>query len=196
VGIFSFYPTKNMTTGEGGIITTNNDEVARKARLLRDHGQTSKYVHEILGWNLRMTNITAALGRVQLRRLDYLNSKREKNAERLTMGLKNVKGITTPYVDPRVKHVWNQYVIRIEDNFPLTRDELIKYLRDKGVETAVHYPMPVHHQPIYRKLGYREDACPNAIEASRRVLSLPVHPLLTDEDIDYIVKVIRRVETQ
>ena len=191
VGVFSFYPTKNMTTGEGGMITTNDDEVARKARLLRDHGQTSKYVHEILGWNLRMTNIAAALGRVQLRRLEELNRIRERNAEKLTRGLQGVKGVTTPYVDPRVRHVWHQYVIRVEPDFPLSRDELAEYLRSKGIGTAVHYPIPVHHQPLYRKLGYPQDDCPNAVEASRRVLSLPVHPLLSDGDLDYIIESIR-----
>lgn len=196
IGVFSFYPTKNMTTGEGGMITTNDDEVARKARLLRDHGQTSKYVHEILGWNLRMTNMAAALGRVQLRRLEELNRIRERNAEKLTKGLQGVRGITTPYVDPRVRHVWHQYVIRVEPSFPLSRDELAEYLRSKGIGTAVHYPIPVHHQPLYRKLGYPQDDCPNAVEASRRVLSLPVHPLLSDEDLDYIIESVREAGRQ
>lgn len=193
VAIFSFYPTKNMTTGEGGMITTNNEEIARKARLLRDHGQTSKYVHEILGWNLRMTNIAASLGRVQLSKLDRLNSIRQKNAKLLTQGLISINGITTPYVDPRVKHVWHQYVIRVEDNYPLTRGQLMEYLREKGIDTAVHYPIPIHHQPLYRKLGYPQDICPNAIEASKKVLSLPVHPSLSESDLDYIVECIRVV---
>ena len=196
VGIFSFYPTKNMTTGEGGMITTNNDQVARKARLLRDHGQTRKYFHEILGWNLRMTNIAAALGRVQLRRLDKLNRIREENAEKLTKGLQVVRGITPPYVDPRVKHVWHQYVIRVEPGFPLSRDELAEFLRSKGIGTAVHYPIPVHRQPLYRKLGYPQDDCPNAIEASRRVLSLPVHPHLSDDDIKYIIDAVKEASRQ
>lgn len=192
-GIFSFYPTKNMTTGEGGIITTNNDDIARKARLLRDHGQTRKYEHEILGWNLRMTNIAAAIGRVQLRKLELFNNIRSKNAGKLTNGLKNIKGISTPYVDPRVKHVWHQYVIRVEDEYPLGRDELKKHLEAKGIGTAIHYPKPIHQQPLYKHLGYPPDICPNAIEASRRVLSLPVHPLLTSKDIDYIIESIKEV---
>lgn len=193
VGVTSFYATKNMTTGEGGMITTNDDEVARKARLFRDHGQVRKYVHEVLGWNLRMTNIVAALGRIQLRRLDELNKIRARNAEKLTRGLQGVKGITLPYVDPRVKHVWHQYVIRVEQDFPLSRDELAEYFREKSIETAVHYPIPINHQPLYKRLGYTQDECPNAIEASKRVLSLPVHPLLSDEDIEYIVNAIREV---
>ncbi len=191
IAIFSFYPTKNMTTGEGGMITTNNEEYARKARLLRDHGQTRKYLHEILGWNLRMTNIAAALGRVQLRRLDKLNRIRGENARMLTSGLEKIEGIETPYVDPRVKHVWHQYVIRVKREYPLTRDELREYLEKKGVGTAIHYPLPIHHQPLYRRLGYPPDICPNAIEASREVLSIPVHPSLSREDIEYIIDCIR-----
>lgn len=193
VGIFSFYPTKNITTGEGGIITTNDDEVSRKSRLIRDHGQARKYVHEELGYNYRMTNIAAAIGRVQLKKLDLLNEKRIKNATYLTKNLANVRGIVTPYVDPRVKHVYHQYVIRVENDFPLNRDELAARLEEKGVDVAVHYPLPVHQQPFYKRLGYPQHICPNAIIASRKVLSLPVHPLLTTEDLDYVVSTIKEL---
>jgi len=193
VGIFSFYPTKNITTGEGGIITTNDDEVSRKSRLIRDHGQARKYVHEELGYNYRMTNIAAAIGRVQLKKLDLLNEKRIKNATYLTKNLANVRGIVTPYVDPRVKHVYHQYVIRVENDFPLNRDELATRLEEKGVDVAVHYPLPVHQQPFYKRLGYPQHICPNAIIASRKVLSLPVHPLLTTEDLDYVVSTIKEL---
>ena len=190
IAIFSFYSTKNMTTGEGGMITTNSSEFAEKAKLLRNHGQSEKYLHVELGWNLRMTNIAAALGRVQLRKLDKFNEIRRRNAELLTKGLSSIKGITPPYVDPRAKHVFHQYVIRVEDEFPLTRDELRAYLREKGIDTAIHYPRPIFQQPLYRKLGYPQDICPNSIDASRHVLSLPVHPLVSEDDIEYIVRVI------
>lgn len=193
VSTFSFYATKNMTTGEGGMILTNDDDIARKVRILRDHGQVIKYVHEELGFNYRMTNIQAAIGRVQLKKLDTMNEKRVENAYYLTKHLSSIKGIIPPYVDDRVKHVFHQYVIRVSDDFPLSRDQLAEELRQRGVETAVHYPVPIHHQPLYRKLGYSEDACPNAIEASRRVLSLPVHPLLTKEELEYIIATIRDV---
>ncbi len=189
--IFSFYATKNMTTGEGGMITTNNDEIARKARLLRNHGQVEKYVHEILGWNLRMTNIMAAIGRVQLRRLDELNSVRNTNAEYLSKELGKINGIETPYVAPDVKHVWHQYVIRVRGDTGVSRDDLKKYLAEKGIGTAIHYPIPIHQQPLYRQLGYPQDICPNAIKASREVLSLPVHPLLSRDDLEYIVERIK-----
>ena len=191
VAAFSFYATKNMTTGEGGMITTNDKKIAEKVRLLRNHGQAAKYLHVELGYNLRMTNIAAAIGRAQLRKLDKMNEARRRNARMLTELLSRVEGITPPYEDPRVKHVYHQYVIRVEEEFPLTRSQLADYLAARGVQTAVHYPRPIHHQPLYKRLGYPQDTCPNAIEASKRVLSLPVHPLLTQADIEYIAKVIR-----
>jgi perosamine synthetase len=193
VSIFSFYATKNMTTGEGGMILTDSDEVAERARLMRDHGQTSKYLHEELGYNYRLTDIQAALGRAQLRRLDALNEKRIFNAAHLTGGLSNIGGVETPYVDPRVKHVYHQYVVKVKDDLPITRDQLARELEARGIGTAIHYPLPVHHQPLYRRLGYPQDICPNAIEASKRVLSLPVHPLLNKEDLDYIIRSVREM---
>ncbi len=196
VGVFSFYPTKNMTTGEGGMLVTDNDEYARRARIIRDHGQTSKYVHEEIGYNYRMTNMAAAIGRVQLKRLEELNLKRMRNAEFLTKNLNNIKSLTTPYIDPRVKHVFNQYVVRLEDNSPVSRDQFSRKLNEKGVETAVHYPTPIHHQPLYKRLGYPQDICPNSIEASRKVLSLPVHPQLTIEDLEYIVQSVKEILSQ
>ncbi len=188
--IFSFYATKNMTTGEGGMIVTNDRRIAERVKLLRNHGQTEKYLHIELGWNLRMTSIQAALGRVQLRKLDRLNEIRRRNAHMLTQKLSKIKGITPPYEDPRVKHVYHQYVIRVEDDFPITRDELRKMLAEKGIGTDVHYPRPIFQQPLYQRLGYPQNICPNAIEASKRVLSLPVHPYVTPEDIEYIARCI------
>ncbi len=184
--IFSFYATKNMTTGEGGMVVTNDGGVAERVKLLRDHGQAEKYLHVELGYNLRMTSIQAAIGRVQLRKLDRFNEARRRNAKELSERLSKVPGVEVPYEDPRVKHVYHQYVIRVNDEYPLTRDELREYLRDKGIGTAVHYPLPIFQQPLYKRLGYPQDICPNAIEASRRVLSLPVHPALTPEDLRYI----------
>ncbi len=188
--IFSFYATKNMTTGEGGIVVTNNRKIAEKIKLLRNHGQRQKYLHEELGWNFRMTSIQAAIGRVQLKKLDRFNEIRRRNAMFLTERLSRVKGIVPPYEDPRVKHVYHQYVIRIEDEFPLSRDELKKFLAEKGIETDIHYPRPIFQQPLYQKLGYPQNICPNAIEASRKVLSLPVHPALSIDDLEYIVQCI------
>lgn len=193
VAVFSFYTTKNIITGEGGMVVTNSDEVAWKARLLRDHGQAEKYHHVELGYNLRMMNIQAAIGRVQLKKLNLWNEIRSRNASLLTSGISRVKGLTPPYVDGRVKHVWHQYVVRVEDDFKLRRDELTEYLRVKGIETSIHYPIPIHWQPLYQRLGYPRDICPNAVDACRRVLSLPVHPALTRQQIEYIVNVLEDV---
>ena len=195
IAAFSFYPTKNMTTGEGGMVVTNNDELAKRADLIRNHGQAEKYLHVELGYNLRMTNIAAAIGRVQLKKLDAWNEKRIENAKLLSEGISKIDDLTPPYVDPRVKHVFHQYVIRVEEEFPLSRDELRAKLREKSVGTAVHYPMPVHWQPLYQKLGYPKDICPNAIEASKRVLSLPVHPAVSEEDIAYIISTLKELSS-
>ncbi|USH00457.1 DegT/DnrJ/EryC1/StrS family aminotransferase [Thermococcus argininiproducens] len=195
IAAFSFYPTKNMTTGEGGMVVTNDDELARRVDLIRNHGQIKKYLHEELGYNLRMTNIAAAIGRGQLKKLDEWNSRRIENAKLLTEGIEKIKGLIPPYVDSRVKHVFHQYVIRVEEEFPLSRDELAQELREKDIGTGIHYPMPVHHQPLYQKLGYPRDICPNAIEASKRVLSLPVHSAVSREDIEYIIQTLEELSS-
>lgn len=187
---FSFYATKNMTTGEGGIITTNIEQIAERIRLLRNHGQERKYYHVTLGGNYRLTSIQAAIGLVQLSKLNELNDIREANAKYLTSKLSRVHDILTPKVKPGYKHVWHQYVIWVKDSFPLTRDELKEKLWEYGIETAVHYPLPIHLQPLYRSLGYPSNLCPNSMEASKHVLSLPVHPLLSRDDLEYIAKTI------
>ena len=194
IAAFSFYPTKNMTTGEGGMVVTNDGELAKKVDLIRNHGQAEKYLHVELGYNLRMTNIAAAIGRAQLKKLDGWNKKRIENAKLLSEGISKIDGLTPPYVDERVKHVFHQYVIKVEEEFPLNRDELMAKLREKGIGSAVHYPSPVHQQPFYQKLGYPKDICPNAIEASKKVLSLPVHPAVSEEDIAYIINTLRELE--
>ncbi|NJF25182.1 DegT/DnrJ/EryC1/StrS aminotransferase family protein [Thermococcus sp. Bubb.Bath] len=193
IAAFSFYPTKNMTTGEGGMVVTNSDELAERARLIRSHGQVQRYYHVELGYNLRMTNIAGALGRVQLRKLKEWNERRRENAEKLTEGISKIDGLIPPYVDPRVKHVYHQYTIRVTDEFPLNRDELVEKLREKGIGTGIYYPLPLHHQPLFQKLGYEENCCPNSVEASEEVVSLPVHPAVSDEDIDYIVRTLREI---
>lgn len=187
-GCFSFYPTKNMTTGEGGMITTNDDVVAERLRLIRNHGDTGKYNHVLVGYNYRMTNIQGAIGQVQLGKLEEFIGRRLENAKYLSSHLK-AKGITPPYVAKDIRHVYNQYVVRVEDDFPCTREDLMAYLQSKGVGSAIHYPKPVYDQPIYRDLGLK-GSCPVAEDVSRRVLSLPVHPSLKKEDLEYIAQVI------
>jgi len=196
IGCFSFYATKNMTTGEGGMITTNDNELARRSRLLRDHGQTRKYHHVMLGYNYRMTEMCAAVGLVQLGKLDGFNERRRENAELLTKGISKISGLTPPYVKHDVKHVFYQYVVRVEDGYPTERNNLAEQLNRKGVEVDVHYPIPIYKQPFYKKLGYRQKICPVAEKACEQVLSLPVHPLVTKEDIKYMVDILGVLHSQ
>jgi perosamine synthetase len=196
MGCFSFYATKNMTVGEGGMITMNDKELARKTRLLRSHGQTKKYHHDTLGYNYRMTEFCAAVGSVQLQKLDEFNAKRRDNAQLLTNGIRKFTGLTVPYVEKDAKHIFHQYVVRVEEEYPRGRDELAGLLTENGVGVAVHYPIPMYKQPLYLKLGYESTKCPNAEEACRRVLSLPVHPLVDREDIEYILDVLKDVSYQ
>ncbi len=194
IGCFSFYPTKNMTTGEGGAITTNDDKIANEIRLLRDHGQKGKYEHVILGYNYRMTEMAAAIGLVQLAKLDKLNDIRIRNAALLTKYIQGVSGLMPPYVNRDGKHVFCQCVIKVEKSYPMKRDALADYLKKKGIETAVHYPKPINKQPLYLDLGYGKKIFQNAEEASERVLSLPVHPLVTREDIEYIADTLKEIK--
>ncbi|WP_406657754.1 DegT/DnrJ/EryC1/StrS family aminotransferase [Methanolobus sp. ZRKC2] len=180
-GAFSFYPTKNMTTSEGGMITTNDDEVAKKAKMVRDHGSRQRYLHEMLGYNLRMTDICAAIGLVQLEKLESYTSKRQHNAQLLTNGLQNIEGVICPTVRQGYGHVFHQYTIRIQN-----RDELASFLKEKGIGTGIHYPIPIHMQPYYQELGYT-DKLPVAEELSEEVLSLPVHPQVLGEEINFII---------
>lgn len=191
VSCFSFYATKNMTTGEGGMVLTNGREIERRLRLIINHGQDKKYLHTVLGYNYRMTNIQAAIGIAQLRKLEDFNEKRIRNAEYLNRHLK--VALETPYKKKDVKHVYHQYVVKIKEDFPMKRNEFINYLSEKGIGIAIHYPLPIHKQLLYRKLGYPEDLCPVSTELSKVVLSLPVHPALTDEDLRYICETINDV---
>lgn len=183
-GCFSFYPTKNITTGEGGMITTNDAEVAEKARLLRDHGSPVRYQHETLGYNLRMNDMQAAIGLTQLPKLAEWNRKRQENAAFLTRELTKVDGVVPPPVRENAEHVFHQYTIRVPN-----RDEAVEKLREQGVGVGVHYPTPIHHQPYYQKLGY-QDSLPVSETAGREVLSLPVHPSLSQADLETIVEVV------
>ena len=192
-GCFSFYPTKNMTTGEGGMITTDDDALAARLRLLRSHGDSGKYNHITIGYNYRMMNLQGALGLVQLRRLEEFTAKRISNARFLDDNIR-VKGISTPFRMDSVRHVYHQYVVRVEDDFPASRQRLMEYLQDRGVGSAIHYPRAVYQQPVYRDMGYTDVSCPVAEDVSRRVMSLPVHPSLTADDLQYIAETMNSFE--
>ena len=192
-GCFSFYPTKNMTTGEGGMITTDDDALAARLRLLRSHGDSGKYNHITLGYNYRMMNLQGALGRVQLRRLEEFTARRIANAGYLNDQIK-ATGISTPFQMDGVRHVYHQYVVRVEDELHASRERLMEYLQAKGVGSAVHYPKAVYQQPFYKDLGYTDVSCPVAEDVSRRVMSLPVHPALSAEELQYISETMNSFE--
>ena len=188
-GCFSFYPTKNMTTSEGGIVTTIHKDVFDRCNLLRAHGMPVRYHHDSLGFNFRLTDIAAAIGLEQLKKLEGFNEARIRNAKLLTKGLSEIEGIVTPRIYPERRHVFHQYTIRLH-GFPLTRDDVIKKLNEAQVGSMVYYPIPVHKQKLYRDLGYR-DAIPVTEQFSAEVLSLPVHPSVTESDVDRIVSAFR-----
>ena len=189
---FSFYPTKNMTTGEGGMIVTSSKDMADLANILINHGQTEKYLHTMLGYNYRLTNVHAAIGLEQLKRLPEFTSNRQRNAKILSENIK-AKGITVPYIAPEANHVYHQYVIKIEDDCPLNRDELMKYLADNGIGSAVHYPIPLHKQPYFAEEN-KDVVLPVAEDCAKRVLSLPVHPAVTEEECRYIADVLNKIQ--
>ena len=184
---FSFYPTKNITTAEGGMVTTPDDEVADKVRLLRQHGAVQRYRHDVLGYNFRLTDLAAAIGRAQLAKLDRFNETRRRNASALTSGLAGLAGVTLPLERQGHRHVYHQYTVLIKGN----RDQFQKRLRELGVDTAVHYPLPVHRQPLYLDLGYGAISMPVAERLAEQVLSLPVHPGLVEGDLERIVSAVR-----
>jgi dTDP-4-amino-4,6-dideoxygalactose transaminase len=186
-GCFSFYPTKNITTGEGGMITTNDEDIAEKAKVMRNHGQKEKYIQDILGYNYRMTDIAAAIGYCQLKKLEQFNQKRIENAKFLTASLTGIQGLILPFVRSDVKHVFHQYTVRINKDFYLSRDDLQAKLAKIGVATQVYYPLPIHKQPLYKKLGYN-DYLPNSEKAAAEVLSLPIYPSLTKEELSYVAE--------
>lgn len=194
IATFSFYATKNITCGEGGIVTTNNKDYADNAKLFRQHGRSKMtgYDYVGLGYNYRMTDINAAILLEQLKKIDFITKKRIENAEYLSKELGGVKGIKVPIVKKDYKHVFNQYTIRVE-NFKLKRDELMKHLNKKGISSMVYYPKPLHLCEHFKKLGYKGGDFPVAEKLSEQVLSLPVHPSLNKQDINKIIEAIREL---
>jgi perosamine synthetase len=180
---YSFYPTKNMTTIEGGMLTTADADLAERCRLLRAHWQTEKYYHPDVGLNYRMTDVEAAIGKEQLDSLQESVAARRENARTLTRGLGDVKGVQTPFVPENVEHSFHQYTVLLVEELTGKRDAIKADVEDAGVGTAVHYPRPIHRQPAFDttvSLPVSESIC-------GRVMSLPVYPSLTGAELDRIV---------
>jgi perosamine synthetase len=184
-GCFSFYPTKNVTSGEGGMITTADPELAERLRLLRAHGSPRRYYHTMLGYNFRLSDLHAAIGLAQLAHLEEWTERRRWNAAAL-MRLLDGQPLAFQRVLPGARHVYHQCTIRIAHG----RDAVAAYLQERGIETATYYPLPIHQQPLYRDLGYR-DALPHTERAAREVLSVPVHPALLDADLKRVARGLR-----
>jgi len=183
---FSFYPTKNLgAMGDAGMVTTSNEAVAQRVRRLRVYGGRQRYVHEELGFNSRLDEIQAAVLRVKLRHLDRWTARRRAIAERYRAGLGDCD-VGLPHEPPGAVHCYHQFAIRVPD-----RDGVQRRMADRGVATAVYYPLPLHLQPMYRELGYREGDFPEAERAAREVLCLPMYPELTDAQVDEVVEAVK-----
>lgn len=188
---YSFYPTKNMTTTEGGMVTTNNEELYLKGKMLRSHGQAEKYYHTSLGLNYRLTDVAAAIGLKQLKKLDENIVKRRKNASFLSEEIAKINGIQVPITRNDVEHSFHQYSILLDlAEFRCSRDEFVKAIKMENVGCAVHYPIPLTKQPAFKEMA---TGCPVAEDAAERILSLPVHPHLSQDDLHCIVKATRKI---
>ncbi len=181
VGTFSFYPTKNIQAIEGGMITTGDAALARRLRLLRNHGMPERYQHEIVGTNARMNDVSAAIGRSQLRRLPEITARRRAHAARLGAALAGLPGLTVPTTAPGAQHAWHQYTVRISPALG-GRDQLAAALGQAGIGTAVHYPVPLHRTAAFEAAVF----LPHTDTAAAQVLSLPIHPALITTEIDRI----------
>lgn len=187
-GAFSFYPTKNMTTGEGGMITTRDAAYAERVRLLREHGMKVRYHHDIVGYNFRMTDIAAAIGLAQLPKLDAYNARRRVIAARYDAEL---AGVITPFVRPGVTHVYHQYTIRVRE-----RDAFVERLKERGVGSAIYYPIPVHRQKPFIAMGYGEQSFPVTDRLTEQVVSIPVHPALSDEEVSTVIEAVNQTAAE
>ncbi len=187
-GCFSFYPGKNLGAyGEAGAVVTESEDTANRIRMIRDHGQTQKYYHDMEGYNGRLDAIQAGVLRIKLRRLEAWNRSRRQNAGHYSELLSRIKGVTVPAEADGCRHVYHLYVILVDD-----RDALQKYLGEKGVGTGLHYPVPLHLQKAYANQGHKKGDFPVTESVASRVLSLPMFPELANEQVEYVVDCIRQ----
>lgn len=189
IGCFSFYPSKNLGgLGDGGIITTNDEKIYQRLFMLRDYGRVSKYEHAIIGYNLRLDTLQAAVLRVKLKKLDAWNAMRVKAAKVYDRLFNEVGSVVIPYVWPLARHVYHVYAIRTPK-----RDNVFTQLNDKGVGAIIHYPIPLPLQKAYQELGHHVGDFPVAEKISREIISLPMHPYLTEEQIEFVVNTVKEV---
>jgi dTDP-4-amino-4,6-dideoxygalactose transaminase len=194
LGCFSMYATKNVTTAEGGVVTTDDDTLADRLRIMRDQGMRARYQYEMAGHNYRMTDVHAAIGLPQLEKLAELVQRRQDNAEALSKGLAEVPGLRLPSALPGRSHVWHQYTVLVTEAAGVERDELAAKLSEKGVGNGIYYPRVVFDYDCYRdhpQVIISE--VPTAEAAARQVLSLPVHPALSTVDVEMVINAVREV---
>lgn len=186
-GCFSFYPTKNMTTGEGGMIVTDKKHIYENAKMLTNHGMKVRYYHDIIGYNYRMTNIAAAIGLRQLEKLDEFNKKRTENAFVLDENINN-ELLEKPFVDKNTKHTYNQYTLKIRQ---AKRDQFVDYLKKNDIGTGVYYSLTIPEQKCYSEYSFQRKFN-IADKVKKEVASIPVHPLVTDDKLELIVYTINK----
>ena len=184
---FSFFPSKNLGAwGDGGMMVTSDDTLAERLRKLRLHGGAKQYHHDEVGTNSRLDSLQAAVLLAKLPHLASWSARRRDHASSYDKGLSDIPGVRVPAVDPANEHIYHQYTVRVE-----RRDELQAHLKAKGIGSAVYYPVPLHLQNCFAHLGYKAGRLPQAERACREVLSLPVFPELTQQQLDYVVETIR-----
>jgi len=190
-----FYPGKNLGAyGEAGAVTTNDDELAQKFRMIRDHGSVKKYTHVLLGHNYRMESIQGAVLKVKLKYLEKWTEERRRVASRYRELLSDLEEIKLPVEMPYAKHVYHLFVIQVNskpDKRQEVRDKLQRFLNENGIGTGLHYPVPLHLQPCFKELGYKRGDFPVSEQLAESGLSLPIYPELTDEQIEYVAEKIR-----
>jgi dTDP-4-amino-4,6-dideoxygalactose transaminase len=194
-GCFSFYATKNMTTGEGGMLTTDDDKIASQVRLLINHGMKERYHHQQMGYNLRLTEIAGAIGIRQLERLDEMNKLRLENAEYFDKQLAGIPGLILPKSYPNRMHVYHQFTLRLTPEFRMARADFISQLRARGIGSSIYYPQPAHHAPYLRLADWGQVELPCTEMLTRQVVSIPVHPGVAAGDRERIVSAIRAIGT-
>jgi len=187
-GCFSLYATKNVMSGEGGMITTDDDALAQRCRMIRNHGMQRRYYHDMVGYNFRMSDLHAAIGLAQIDRLDEVTTRRRANAEYLNS---HITSVVTPTVRPGYGHVWHQYTVRVDKS--RDRDAAVKRLYDAGVGTGIFYPVPANKQAHLVEMGLGDVALPVAERLASEVISLPVHPQLSQADLQTIAAEVNKL---
>ncbi|MCR4404975.1 MAG: DegT/DnrJ/EryC1/StrS family aminotransferase [Candidatus Acetothermia bacterium] len=198
--VFGFYPNKQITTGEGGMILTDNDGLARLCRSLRNQGRgvarhegQGWHQHERLGYNYRLSELNCALGLAQLERLEEILEKRERVAQMYNDRLRDIDGVESPYISPDVRMSWFVYVVRLSEEYsPEDRDRMLQGLKARGIGCSNYFP-PIHLQPVYRELGYREGDFPVTERVAARTIALPFHNNLTEREVDYVVRSLKEL---